>query len=181
MGSRMIRVVGFLLANYQLHVPFRSEFKVRHMTDRQTNKDTDNGHRCIIPTLWGVAAIIMQYAVEIRQRHWSFVPFLDRILVQSRSWRTECSPVWDQCVSTACRVELYSHATRYAQNCKRIRRYILPSYTKKYLDSGVDMGEYRYKGIYTLPKFPISEIFRLGLIAIISNSISNHLTYITIS
>jgi len=35
----MIRVVGFLLANYQLHVPFRSEFKVRHMTDRQTNKE----------------------------------------------------------------------------------------------------------------------------------------------
>ena len=56
-----------------------------------------------------------------------------------------------------------------------------PQLHKKYLDSGVDMGEYRYKGIYTLPKFPISEIFRLGLIAIISNSISNHLTYITIS
>ena len=44
-GSRVTRVIGFLPADFQLAMPFHSRLMVRHGTDRQT----DDGHQCIMP------------------------------------------------------------------------------------------------------------------------------------
>ena len=41
MMSQVIRVMGFLPANFQLAMPFHSQLRVRHGTDRQTERQTD--------------------------------------------------------------------------------------------------------------------------------------------
>jgi len=38
MGSRVTRVMGFLPAKFQLAMPFHSQLRVRHGTDRQTDR-----------------------------------------------------------------------------------------------------------------------------------------------
>jgi len=40
MESRIRRVLGFLSANFQLLLPLRSRLRVRHGTNRQTDRQT---------------------------------------------------------------------------------------------------------------------------------------------
>jgi len=50
MGSRITRVVGFFLANFQLPKPYRSHLRVRHQArDRQTTAV----NALYVLTLWG--------------------------------------------------------------------------------------------------------------------------------
>ena len=45
--------MSFLPANYQLAMLFHSRLAVRHGTDRQTDRQTDDGHKRFMPTLRG--------------------------------------------------------------------------------------------------------------------------------
>ena len=61
MGSRVTRVMGFLPANCEFAAPFHSRPRVRHGTERQTDRQTDDGHQRFMPTGgfkgWGGGAI----------------------------------------------------------------------------------------------------------------------------
>jgi len=48
-GSRVTGVVGFLPANFQPSIFLSTYGQAR---DRQTVRQTNNGHQCITPTLW---------------------------------------------------------------------------------------------------------------------------------
>jgi len=52
MGQWVTPVMGFLPANFKIPTPFYSTPRVRQ-TERRTDGETDNGHRCIMPTVWG--------------------------------------------------------------------------------------------------------------------------------
>jgi len=46
----------YLLANFQLAMPFRSRLEVRYGADRLTNGQTDDGDRRLMPPLYGGGA-----------------------------------------------------------------------------------------------------------------------------
>jgi len=56
MGSRVTRVVGFIRANVQAK-PFRSRLMVSYRTDRQTDRQTDDGHQGLILPPYGGGSI----------------------------------------------------------------------------------------------------------------------------
>ena len=62
--------MGFLPANFALHVPFRSRVRSRHATDRQTDGSTDK-HRdhFIMPLPYVGGGIIMEWIVS--SKPWS--------------------------------------------------------------------------------------------------------------
>jgi len=68
MGSLFTRVMGFLLANFQLAIPFHSQLRVRNGTERQTDRQTDrqtgNGHQRIMPS-YGGGGIITEDEISI--------------------------------------------------------------------------------------------------------------------
>jgi len=51
MGSRVIRVMNFLPANFQLAMPFDYGLRVRHGTDRRTDRQRPSTLNVL--TLWG--------------------------------------------------------------------------------------------------------------------------------
>ena len=64
MGSLFTRVMGFLLANFQLAIPFHSQLRVRNGTERQTDRQTGNGHQRIMPS-YGGGGIITEDEISI--------------------------------------------------------------------------------------------------------------------
>jgi len=48
--------MGFLPASFQLPMSFHSRLRVRHGTDSQSDRQTDNGHQCIMPSRYGGGA-----------------------------------------------------------------------------------------------------------------------------
>ena len=60
MGSQITRVPP---ANFQLVTPFPYQLRVRHGTDRQT----DNGHHCVMPPPYGAGAYKQPHNVRVNE------------------------------------------------------------------------------------------------------------------
>jgi len=56
-GSQVTRVMGFISVDFQLPTPFSFQCNIRHgtyiHTYRQTDRQTDNGPQCIMPSPYG--------------------------------------------------------------------------------------------------------------------------------